>query len=1063
MAERIEITDPALKKREEQAIEQLREFAPDGVIVGIDAKKKKLAARMSQLYRDIGYESRKEMFEAFGFQVRAKGPGGRPKSVDVDAILQELERRYRDRDKAKTVEQVISENSDLGIKASTLQRELKERNTTVAQELRSRGVLRDKVRATKKPSSAPDNSCDLDQALALLKDRATALPESERPATIAKAFDLVPECRKILRSAQRSRKITKESLQEQGILRVSKSQKTVRKKEQIANSLRTATVTELCAVWMWASLPVVVRRKDENDYVLPGGIVKIDIMAETEVRESLVCDVHDGKIAVRSKPRRKREPLRAETLLYALWKAGVFSGDDFLPGAGAREKYCRLVIENAPCDLEALRAERAAESVLIPEGEGLHGDAQPSAAGTDDEFGAPDAEEAASERDEALLALQMVSVAAVFDGSTLSPELQEEVNAALENDSLSDEELFDLLERVNNYLPEPACADISGATFREHLTAHAPAFSIEVPDGWSIVENYKEQMLFATLERPFVAAPPRASEGESLSGADRVICCVGPEVDGDETAKIGIPEYREALLYRTAFMKEDGLSAAKPTVLQSWRMEGANCSCVVWRVAASQGYEFYVYPISAHTTDFLRFCFTNQPESVWEDGLELVRRMVSTLKLVEDPRCEAEVLLDEGLAGPVDAERLEETFRLMPRIILVAKNLRSDTAPHEYAQAHDVLTDQDLFVAIVSQVSRVEDEALPYLIRMIDVLEKQIELGLPEAAAQDLFGCVEEMAYQAISGVEQIEEEDRSLAQSAGFFTSPEAIEEQRARIKELKDAAFSGKNEPEKAADESAAEEVEEEAITPPEENPEPSREELIERARVNHEEIVAEFNRGFKREKAENLAPDSAHRHIAMYLLSTGGGLAKEQIESELERTIHKKWKPVDPSDPSIDIDAILGHMISPERSYGRMMTSLGLSYDGTLARKMAEQKTVEERDGVYYLWCQQGFDHYARYGAKQREIAALEAIKSKGAQAQKDLKKVKNKLVALREELDQLSFFSLSQKSKLKKDIKSAEREQQELEAQYQSGRKATAKLKTAKAELEMIIDDLCQSNS
>lgn len=92
MAERIIVTDPKLKAREEAAIADLRALAPDGVIDGLDSKDKSLGKRLSKLYPRLGYETRKDMIEAFGFTLASKG--GRRPEVDPVQYLKKLVELY---------------------------------------------------------------------------------------------------------------------------------------------------------------------------------------------------------------------------------------------------------------------------------------------------------------------------------------------------------------------------------------------------------------------------------------------------------------------------------------------------------------------------------------------------------------------------------------------------------------------------------------------------------------------------------------------------------------------------------------------------------------------------------------------------------------------------------------------------------------------------------------------------------------------------------------------------------------------------------------------------------
>lgn len=411
MAERLEITDPRVQARLDRAINDLWEFAPDGVVFRLDAQKRKLSERLTKLYREIGYGSRREMLEAYGFSFVIGEQGGGVTKANIGDFLNELERRYSEGRQAASLEQLAEENPDLNVKSSTWRHVIqKELGTTLTKELKRRGILADKsggsddgalvemvealqasyaavedkpaslielfdrhpeyvplkkglsarsqelfgaaaadhLRAVGVLKSNADARDQLDRALSVLRERILSLPESERPVNVGSLVDYAPEYKDVLKRAQKNRDITKEQLQEEGILRLSEAKKREMRRALIAKSLRETTLPELCAIWSWAQLPSSVRSGDPASSLLPVGLVEIDTAAQTETRESLKCVI---KGVIEPKLRQAVEtqslPLRAETLMYALWRAGIFSDEDFLIEAGARERFVSLLSEGA--------------------------------------------------------------------------------------------------------------------------------------------------------------------------------------------------------------------------------------------------------------------------------------------------------------------------------------------------------------------------------------------------------------------------------------------------------------------------------------------------------------------------------------------------------------------------------------------------------------------------------------------------------------------------------------------------------------------------------------------
>ena len=288
MVVRIEVTDPKLKEREEAAIADLRALAPDGNTAGIDSKDKALGKRLSKLYKALGYESRGDMIEAFGFTTG--GAGGRPRSVDPAVVVDELVALFAGREPAKSIDAIAAEFPEIGSKIRSATRYAEDVfGHGFADELRARGILRPRgkaasagedaeimamveqlkafyVDADEKPktiqalfdahpeykhlsaplsrvserlfgrkpkrflqsagilqsnASRPADLEGLEAALDDIERRVVAMEPAKVPATFPPLFALFPEYEPLLSTAKAFGAITKESLQERGILRKS--------------------------------------------------------------------------------------------------------------------------------------------------------------------------------------------------------------------------------------------------------------------------------------------------------------------------------------------------------------------------------------------------------------------------------------------------------------------------------------------------------------------------------------------------------------------------------------------------------------------------------------------------------------------------------------------------------------------------------------------------------------------------------------------------------------------------------------------------------------------------
>lgn len=104
-----------IKERVDNAINSLNEYYPDHVIEGsFNREHSNLFSKLSGFYQWLGYKSMEEMLAAYGFKYNAKA--GRNKSVDPEAIIAELKKRYPEGTDL-TALQIKEANPDLKIKS----------------------------------------------------------------------------------------------------------------------------------------------------------------------------------------------------------------------------------------------------------------------------------------------------------------------------------------------------------------------------------------------------------------------------------------------------------------------------------------------------------------------------------------------------------------------------------------------------------------------------------------------------------------------------------------------------------------------------------------------------------------------------------------------------------------------------------------------------------------------------------------------------------------------------------------------------------------------------------
>ncbi len=98
-----------LKKRMNTLFEKLNSAYPDRNIVGLHNDHKKWGETVTELYRELGYPDGKSFLEAYGYKYGTKDfSGGRPKSVDPEAIIKELQKKYPNGSPFKTADELFA-------------------------------------------------------------------------------------------------------------------------------------------------------------------------------------------------------------------------------------------------------------------------------------------------------------------------------------------------------------------------------------------------------------------------------------------------------------------------------------------------------------------------------------------------------------------------------------------------------------------------------------------------------------------------------------------------------------------------------------------------------------------------------------------------------------------------------------------------------------------------------------------------------------------------------------------------------------------------------------------
>ena len=98
-----------IKKRMKTLFDKLNSAYPDKNIVGLYNDHKQWGKTVTELYRELGYSDGKSFLEAYGYKYGNKeSVGGRPKSVDPEAIIEELQKKYPNGTPFKTANELFA-------------------------------------------------------------------------------------------------------------------------------------------------------------------------------------------------------------------------------------------------------------------------------------------------------------------------------------------------------------------------------------------------------------------------------------------------------------------------------------------------------------------------------------------------------------------------------------------------------------------------------------------------------------------------------------------------------------------------------------------------------------------------------------------------------------------------------------------------------------------------------------------------------------------------------------------------------------------------------------------
>ena len=287
-----------LEERRKHAIADLKKCYPNGKVARLDANHKKLGERLTKLYRELGYSSRREMIESFGFEMMCN-KGGRPSTVNAEEVLTELQRRYEGKPVPGSVKELLKENPDLSGNLKTISlrlgREGNSYGASLGEELIARGLIEKKL--VKSVAVQQDHAAraerrkiETEQILAALDAMEKSLaevPVEDRPSSMVGICRRFPEYEELISVGRRKGIVSQRILRERGILRLSKAALAAEKKRVRLSHVRNQELPALLEWYESLNGPSFVDGEHHGE-LLGDGVLGFDLASMSELRETVI-------------------------------------------------------------------------------------------------------------------------------------------------------------------------------------------------------------------------------------------------------------------------------------------------------------------------------------------------------------------------------------------------------------------------------------------------------------------------------------------------------------------------------------------------------------------------------------------------------------------------------------------------------------------------------------------------------------------------------------------------------------------------------------------------------
>ena len=346
-----------------------------------------------------------------------------------------------------------------------------------------------------------------------------------------------------------------------------------------------------------------------------------------------------------------------------------------------------------------------------------------------------------AERDSILAVLNMAALTASIASNGFPQDILDDLERATNGDRSID--LDDLGRRINDLLPSIHCVDPRAWTFDCGLRAGNDLYSIAIPDGYRLIEDYQEDGLIP-VTRDYVAVPESADD-KDIPNCDRIIGASFMSSDSnvnDTMKKRFIEELRLAIMHASV---PSGAVSFDATHYVEELVEAKNCRCAVSLVGnIGGGFEYYIRPLGAEILDYVRVTFFNEEGLSREPEfrsavLDLARSIELSNPCMSDLQSSL-LRLTEEKCSPQD---FDNAITLLANTLYLSRNFETDAAQNKL-KADVVSSEEQFFVSLMDHVAAFNESAFHHCERAFGALETQKQLG---ASDEELAAMVESVKY----------------------------------------------------------------------------------------------------------------------------------------------------------------------------------------------------------------------------------------------------------------------------------------------------------------------------